>query len=106
LYLVVFMLFYFYFLLDILFIYIIIYFLSWLPPKILLYHSPSPCFYEVVSLTTYSLRFTAPAFPYTGESCLHRTKSISSFWCYTRSYSATYVDGAIGPSMCTLLLVV
>jgi hypothetical protein len=43
------------------------------------------------------------AFPYTGMSSLHRTKGLSSF---LRPSSATHVSGAMGPSMCTLWLVV
>ena len=46
------------------------------------------------------------AFSYTGASSLHRTKSLSSHSCPTRPSSATYVAGAMSPSMCTLWLVV
>jgi hypothetical protein len=35
----------------------------------------------------------------------HRAKGLSSHWCNTRPYSATYVAGAMGLSMCTLWLV-
>ena len=45
-------------------------------------------------------------FPYTGASSLHRTKGLSSHLCPTRPSSATYVAGAMGRFMCTLLLVV
>ena len=43
------------------------------------------------------------AFPYPGAS---RPQGLSSHWCLTRPSSATYVAGAMGPSMCTLWLVV
>jgi hypothetical protein len=39
-------------------------------------------------------------------SGLHRTKDLFSHWWQTRPSSATYVAGAIGPSMCTLWLLV
>jgi hypothetical protein len=38
---------------------------------------PSPCFYESFHPPTYSY-LDALAFPYTGESSLHRTKGLSS----------------------------
>jgi hypothetical protein len=37
---------------------------------------------------------------------LHKTKNLSSHWCLTRPSSATYAAGAMGPSVCTLWLVV
>jgi hypothetical protein len=46
------------------------------------------------------------AFPYTGASNPHRTKGCSIHWCPTRPSSATCAVGAMGPSMCTLWLVV
>jgi hypothetical protein len=48
----------------------------------------------------------ALAFPYTGALGSHRTKGLSSQWYQIRPSSATYVPGAMGPSMCTLWLVV
>ena len=41
-------------------------------------------------------------FPYTGALSFHRTKGLSSHQCPTKPSSATYVAGAMGPSMCTL----
>ena len=46
--------------------------------------------------------FPVLAFPYTGASNLLRTKALFSLWCPTRPSSATYVAGAMGPSMCTV----
>jgi hypothetical protein len=48
----------------------------------------------------------ALAFPYTGPLRLHRTKGLFSYWYLTRPSSATYAARAMGPSMCTLWLVV
>jgi hypothetical protein len=45
-------------------------------------------------------------FPFAGASSLHRTKDLSSHWSRTRQSSATCAAGAMGPSMCTLWLVV
>ena len=70
----------------------------------LLSHPPA-CFYKGAHPPTHS-SLTALAFPYTGASSLHRTKGLSSHWCLTRSSSATYVAGAMGPSMHTLWLIV
>jgi hypothetical protein len=42
------------------------------------------------------------AFPYPGALSLHKTKSLSSHWCLTKLTSASYVAGAMDPSMCTL----
>jgi hypothetical protein len=50
--------------------------------------------------------FPVLAFPYNGALSLHRTKDLSSHCCLTNSSSATYAAGAMGPSMCTLWLVV
>jgi hypothetical protein len=50
--------------------------------------------------------FTTLTFPYTeASSSLHRTKGLPSHQCSIRLSSATYVAGAMGPSMCTLGLV-
>jgi len=46
------------------------------------------------------------AFPYTGTPSLLKTKSLSSHWCSTRPSFATFEAGAMGPSMCTILLMV
>jgi hypothetical protein len=69
------------------------------PSKKLLSHSPSPC-------SPAHSHFSILAFPYTWASSLHRTKGLSSHWCPTRPSSATYAAGAMGPSMCTLWLMV
>ena len=50
--------------------------------------------------------FLAMAFPYTGTKTLHRINGLSSHWWTTRSSSATYVAGAMSPTMCTLWLVI
>jgi hypothetical protein len=47
-----------------------------------------------------------PGIPYIGLSSIHRTKDLSSHWCPTRPFSATYAAGAMSPSMRTLWLVV
>jgi hypothetical protein len=49
---------------------------------------------------------SGPAFPYTGALGLPSTKGLSSYWCLTRPSCATYKAGDMGPSMCTLWLVV
>ena len=49
---------------------------------------------------------TTLPFLYTGASNLHRTKGLSSNWCQIRTSCAIYVVGAMGPSMCTLWLLV
>ena len=50
--------------------------------------------------------FLVLAFPSTGVSSLLRTKGLSSHWCLTRPSCAADAAGAMGPSMCTLWLVV
>jgi hypothetical protein len=50
--------------------------------------------------------FLALAFPYTGSESLHRTKGLSYHWWPIRLSSATYEAGVMGPSLCTLWLVV
>jgi hypothetical protein len=79
------------------------------PPEPL-YPTPSPpasvkVLPSIFLLPTHS-HLTALAFPYTGESSLHRTKALSSYWCQPMPSSATYATGAMGPSMYTLWLVV
>ena len=49
---------------------------------------------------------TTLASPYPGASRSHRTKSLPSHWCQIRPSSATYVSGAMDPSMYTLWLMV
>jgi len=71
------------------------------PYLILLPH----CFYEGAPSPPYSC-LPILAFSYTGASSLHRTKGLSFHWCPTRPSSAAYVDRAMGPSMCTLWLMV
>jgi hypothetical protein len=70
-------------------------------------HCSSPCSYEGGTPTppTHSY-LPALAFPYTGASNPLRPKDCSSHWCPARPSSATYGVRAMGPSMCTFLLVV
>ena len=81
---------------------------SWFP----LHKPPIPShslyFYEGASHTPKCTHFhlTDLAFPYPGASSLHRTKGLPSNWCQIRPSSATYAAGGMGPSMCTLWLVV
>ena len=49
---------------------------------------------------------TAPTFPYARASSLHRIKALPSHSCQTRLAPATYVFGAMDPSLCTPWLVV
>ena len=100
-----------FFLLDILFIYIsnVISFPGF-PSGNPLSHPPSPCFYEGASPPihppTHS-HLPTLALPYTkASSSLTRNKGHSSHWCPARPSTATYVAGAVGPSMCTLWLVI
>jgi hypothetical protein len=65
----------------------------------------SPWIYEGAPPSTYTCH-PALAFPYTRALSLHGTKGLSSHWCPTRPTSATYATEAMGPSMCTLWLVV
>jgi hypothetical protein len=67
--------------------------------------SPSVSMSMLPHLPTHSCLLTL-AFPYTGTSNLHSTKGLPSHWCPTRPSSATYVTGAMGPSMCIIWLVV
>jgi hypothetical protein len=91
----------FYFLLDIFLIYIsnVIPFPGFPTPN------PYPFPFSPAHQPTHS-QLPALAFPYTGASNLHRTKGFSSLWCLTRPSSATDEAGTMGPSMCTLWLVV
>ena len=72
------------------------------PSENLLFPPPSPC------SPTHSLLLPGPGqFSYTRISSPHRTKGLSShWWPADRPSSATYEAGAMGPSMCTLWLVV
>jgi hypothetical protein len=75
---------------------------------------PFPCFpfeapYPIISPPVHQpthSAFSVLAFPYTGALSLHRTKGLSFHWLLIRPSSATYVSGAMGPSMCTLWLMV
>jgi hypothetical protein len=55
---------------------------------------PPPASLRVLTHPPTHSHLTALAFPYTGESSLHRTKGFSSNWCQTMPPSATYVSGA------------
>ena len=59
------------------------------------------CFSTHPSTSAFVLRF-----PYTEALNPIRPKSVSSHWCATRPSSAKYVAGAMGPSTCTIWLVV
>ena len=66
--------------------------------QIPLSHPPLPASVRMFPYPfTHSL-LPSRAFTYSGESSLHRTKGLSSHWCLTKS--------SMGPSMCTLWLVV
>jgi len=71
------------------------------------YPIPLSFFYKCVPLPIHlPLPPYLPTPPYTGGYSLGRTKGFSSHWCPTRPSSATYAAGAMGPSMCTLWMVV
>lgn len=62
----------------------------------------SPCSIRVLPfLATHSVLL-----PYTGVWSLGKTKDLLSHWCPTRPFFASYVAQAIGPSLCTLWMVV
>jgi hypothetical protein len=63
---------------------------------------PPLCLYEGAPPFIHPLCLTALASPYPGASRLHRTKDLSSRWCPTRPSFATYVAGAMSPSLYTL----
>ena len=50
------------------------------------------------------LLLPCPGIPLTAALSLSRTKGLSFLWYLTRPYSAGYVSGAMGNSMCTLWL--
>jgi hypothetical protein len=54
---------------------------------------------------THSCLTTLASF-YSGASSLDRVKGLPSHWCQIKESSATYTARAMGPSMCTLWLVV
>ena len=62
---------------------------------------PPPVSMRVLKHPYTHSHFPSLAFPYTGAWRLPRTKDLSSHWCPTRPSSATYMVGAMGPSMCT-----
>jgi hypothetical protein len=97
----------FFLLFDISFIYIsnVILFPG-LPSGTPLSHSPSPASMRVLLHPSTHSCLPALAFPYTGASNFLRTKGCSFHLCPTRPSSATYAAGAMGPSMCTIWLVV
>ena len=49
---------------------------------------------------------TTMAITYAGAWCLHRHKGFSSFWCQARLSSTTYAAWVMGPSTCTLWLMI
>jgi hypothetical protein len=72
------------------------------------FHIPPSCLYSPPSPDSMRVFPHPPCLvlSYTGALSLHRTKGLSSHWCLTISSSAIYAAGAIGPSMCSLLLMV
>jgi len=78
--------------------------LSWFPFQKFSIPSPLPLLLWRCSLTYPPAPSNLPAltFPYTRALSLHRTKGLFSHWCLIKTSSATYVDEAIGRSMCTL----
>ena len=66
---------------------------------------PTPAIMRVLSVTPTHYHLTALVFPYTGPSSLHRQGPLLLLM-PDKPSSATYVAGAMCPSMCTLLLVV
>jgi hypothetical protein len=64
-----------------------------LPPRNLLSY---PCFYEGVPTPPTHSYLPALSFPYNGALIIHRNKGLSSHWCPTRPFSATYAAGAMG----------
>jgi len=58
------------------------------------------------SQTSALSHLSALAFPYTGAQSLHRTKALFPHRCEIRLSSATYVGGAMCPSMCNIWLAV
>jgi hypothetical protein len=73
---------------------------SCFPSENTLFHHPTPC------SPIHTLLLSYLDIPLTGASSLLRTNGFSSRWCPTRLSSATYAAGAMGPSMCTLWLMV
>jgi hypothetical protein len=80
----------FFFLMDILFIYISnVILLPSFPSANSLSHSPlNSAFMRVLPYLTHSC-LTTQAFPITGASSLHRTKGLPSHWCQIRKSSTT-----------------
>jgi hypothetical protein len=60
------------------------------------------CFYEVLPYPSTHSRLISLA----RASSLHKTQGLPSHWCQIRPSSATYAAGTIGPSMCSLWLLV
>ena len=84
---------------------------SFLSPLQPLSHAPSPYLYEsalfasvrVISHLPIHSCLPALSFPYTGTFRLLRTKDLHSHQCLTRPSTATYVPGAMGPSLVVYL---
>jgi hypothetical protein len=69
------------------------------PPEIPYLFSPPLASMRVFPHPPTHSCFSVLVFPYTGALSLHRTKGLFSHWCPTRPSSATYVAGAMSPSM-------
>jgi hypothetical protein len=68
-------------------------------PRNPLCHTPSPASMMMFPNSPTHSYLPALAFPYSGASKLHRIKGFSSHGCITRPSFATYVAGAMGPSL-------
>ena len=80
-------------------------FLVSLPPGNTLSHPPSSCFYESTPPPTHPFPPHLSCISYAGASSLHRTKGLPFHWCQIRPSSATYVSGAMDPSMAPYSLI-
>jgi hypothetical protein len=78
---------------------------SWSPLQPPIPPLPPTSMLELPLSPTHSC-LTTGAFSYTGALSLYSTKILPSHWCQIRQSSATLAAGVMGPSMCTLCLVV
>ena len=79
--------------------------------QVFLPQTPTPCSLPFASKRVFPhppthSQFTHPASPFEGATSLHMTNHLPSHWCQRRQSSATYIVGAMDPSMYTLWLVV
>ena len=66
----------------------------------------SPASMRVFPYSPTDSHLTTLTFPYARALSLHRIKVLPSQWCQRKLSSATYTTVAMGPSICTLWLVV